>query len=98
MTPYDEIGSRTRQAWLRTGLGAAAVSLLLLRGLVIGGTQGWVMAVCLVPGVTFVTFTVIRMRGIEHGRSAPLPTSGVALTLVAVCGIALAAVVSLPGG
>ena len=95
---YDEVGSRTRQAWLRTGLGAVAVSLLLLRGLALGGAQPWVMAVCLVPGAAFVGLTAVRMRRIQHGHSPSLRTSTAGLVLLAVCAVALAAAASVPGG
>lgn len=94
--PYDEIGSRTRQAWLRTSMGATAVCLFLLRGLALSGAPGWVMAAALLPEVALVTVTVIRMRTIQHGPSAAAPVSLVMLTVVAVCGIAAAAAVPVP--
>ena len=94
--PYDEVGSRTRQAWLRTGLGASAVSILVLRGMVLGGAHPWVMASCLVPGAGFVALTVLRMQRIQHGQSPGLTVSTTALALAAVCGIAVAAAASVP--
>jgi hypothetical protein len=97
-SPYDEIGSRTRQSWLRTGLGAVAVSLLVLRGLALGDARPWVMAVSVLPGAAFVALTVMRMRRLQHGKSPGLPAVTTILAFAIVCGIAVAAAASVAGG
>jgi hypothetical protein len=69
---YDEIGSRTRQAWLRTSLGAMAVTLLVLRGLVLAGAATWVMVACLAPAIVVVTLAVLRSVRLQHGESTAM--------------------------
>lgn len=59
---YDEVGSRTRQAWLRTSLGVIVVSLLAERALMSAGQSGLVMAAALIPGVLGIAIIFIRMR------------------------------------
>lgn len=61
---YDEPGSRTRQAWLRTWLATLAVSALMLRGLAVTGA-GWLPAVVVLAGL-------VALGGIAMSRSARL--------------------------
>ena len=69
---YDEIGSRTRQAWLRTTLGAMAVTLLVLRGLALLDAAAWVMLACLVPVSIVVALAIRRSVRLQHGESEPM--------------------------
>lgn len=69
---YDEIGSRTRQAWLRTSLGAMAVTLLVLRGLALLDASTWVMLVCLAPAAVVVSLAIRRSVRLQHGESEPM--------------------------
>lgn len=69
---YDEIGSRTRQAWLRTSLGAMAVTLLVLRGLTLLEVTAWAMIACLVPAAVIVALAIRRSVRLQHGESEPI--------------------------
>jgi hypothetical protein len=91
---YDEAGARTRQAWLRTGLGVAAVSLLVERGLLVSGSPTWMRGVGLVPVVLLVALTLSRMRSIGGAEPPGLAGRAVALGLVGVFGLAAVAIVS----
>jgi len=66
---YDEVGSRTRQAWLRTSMTVIGVSLLALRGLVLAEAQTWALLLALLPAVIVITTAVIRMRKVRHAES-----------------------------
>jgi amino acid permease len=84
---YDEIGSRTRQAWLRTSLGAMAVTLLVLRGLALADAPAWVMIACLVPGIVVVMLAILRSVRLQHGESESMPgrmTVGLAMSVAAL--------------
>lgn len=69
---YDEIGSRTRQAWLRTSLGAIAVTLLVLRGLVLLEAPAWAMVACLAPVAVVMALAIRRSVRLQHGESEPM--------------------------
>ena len=66
---YDEIGSRTRQAWLRTSLGAMAVTLLVLRGLVLADAATWIMVASLLPAIAIVGLAIRRSARLQHAES-----------------------------
>lgn len=68
-TAYDEVGSRTRQAWLRTSMTVLGVTLLALRGLVLAGAQAWALLIALLPAVMLLTTAVLRMRQVRHAES-----------------------------
>ncbi len=70
-SPYDEVGSRTRQAWLRTSLGLVAVTLLVLRSLVVGHAGVASLLLVLVPVTAFVAVAVRRMATLAHRESVP---------------------------
>jgi hypothetical protein len=92
---YDEPGTRTRQAWLRTCLGLLAVSLFIARGLALGHVPAGVVAVALLPAVVFLAMAVWRSAVIRPRDSAPLPR-GVPVASVLVLGaLALAALGSV---
>jgi hypothetical protein len=92
---YDEVGSRTRQAWLRTGLGSIAVTLLVERGLLIVETPLWLRVLALVPGSVLIVIAVARSLQIGHGESTGLPFR---LGLVILGGILILAVVGVAAG
>lgn len=89
---YDEIGSRTRQAWLRTSLGVVAVTLLTLRGLVVADADVLVLILAVLPATAFLSAAVIRSSRLQRGQSdaiAPRLVAGVvtALGLLTVVGL-----------
>ncbi len=98
VSPYDEVGSRTRQAWLRTSLGIVALTLLVLRSLVIGGAGLAPLLLSLVPVSVFVAVAVHRMSSLYRLESTPssravgLAASG---AVVALAVVALGAVATL---
>jgi len=88
---YDEIGSRTRQAWLRTSLGAVAVTLLVLRGLVLLDAPRSSMVACLAPAVVVVALAIRRSVRLQHGESRPMGRRlavGVVLSIAALSVVA----------
>ncbi|MBI1351033.1 MAG: hypothetical protein GC156_07940 [Actinomycetales bacterium] len=70
---YDEVGSRTRQSWLRTSLGVIVVTLLAERGLMVADQYGTLMFVALVPAAVALTVIVLRMRWLQAHDSDALP-------------------------
>lgn len=86
-TGYDEVGSRTRQAWLRTSLTIIGVTLLAERGLMLAGAHIWALLVALLPLVVFLGVAVVRMRQVSHGESVHAG-SGITVTVFsAVIGV-----------
>ena len=61
---------RTRQSWLRTGLGLVAVTLLLVRGLIVDDAPRWLALVAVVPGATAVALSVVRGRALAAASQA----------------------------
>jgi hypothetical protein len=92
---YDDVVGRTRQSWLRTSLGSAAVILLVERGLLISPSPAWVRWLGLLPAVLLVGVALLRMREIG-GKGAARPARlTVVVFAVGVVGLAAIAVVSL---
>jgi hypothetical protein len=85
---YDEPGTRTRQAWLRTSLTALGVALLAERGLVLAGAPRWVMALGLLPAIVVLGVAVIRVTQLREGHSDPARTLVVVAVIAAVMGTA----------
>lgn len=83
---YDEIGTRTRQAWLRTGLGVVAVTLLAVRGLVVADAGAPLLLAVVVPAVAFLAAAVVRSSRLQHGRSDPMARA-VVVTVVLALGL-----------
>jgi hypothetical protein len=96
-TDYDEPGSRTRQAWLRTALVVVAVTILIERGLAIRGMPPALGLVALVPAAALVAVAAWRSAELGPHHSAGPRTSAVALAAGAVLGLAVVAVVSVLG-
>jgi hypothetical protein len=94
-SPYDEVGSRTRQAWLRTSLGVVAVTLLVVRAMVIGGTGTGALLLALVPAGTFLTVAVARMAGLDGVASPGASRAVTWLTAASAVGLAVVGVVSV---
>lgn len=87
-TGYDEPGSRTRLAWLRTWLAALGVSALLLRGFIVSDA-GWVPIVALlVCLVVLAVVAVARSRRIRRRLSPPAPTLLLVAAVILVLAIA----------
>lgn len=85
---YDEPGSRTRLAWLRTGLVVIAVTLLVMRGLYLRGVPGWVVIAAVALAVAFAVLAVRRVARLGPHES-PGVTRG---TVLGVLGIVVAGV------
>jgi hypothetical protein len=92
---YDEPGSRTRQAWLRTSLGMLVVSVLVLRGMVLQGVPAVVVLVALLPAAVFLAVAVARTRSLGPTESEALRSPAGLLASAAVLGLALIAGVSV---
>lgn len=91
---YDEPGTRTRQAWLRTSLTALGVALLAERGLVLAGAPSWVMALGLLPVIVIVSIAVMRVTQLRAGHSDPARTRVVFGVIAALMGTALIGIIS----
>ncbi len=84
---YDEVGSRTRQAWLRTSLNFIGVTLLAERGLMLADASMWALLVALVPLIAFLAVAFVRMRQVRHAASGQA-TSVITVTVFsAVVGV-----------
>ena len=94
-TEYDEPGSRTRQAWLRSALGMVAVTVLVERGLAIGGMPALLGLGALAPAVAFVAMSVGRSAELGPGHSADAGRSTVVVTAVAVIALAVVGAASV---
>ena len=92
---YDEPGSRTRQAWLRTALGVAALTLLIERGLVVRGMPLLLGLAAIAPVVLLAALAARRSSELRPHRSAGPSRVEVQLTALAVLGIAVAAAVAI---
>ena len=85
---YDDVSGRTRQAWLRTSLGVAAVTFLLVRSLAMEGAGIGALFLAVVPATAFVTATVLRMTGLA--RRSGMPASARVLLACAAMVLAMA--------
>lgn len=87
---YDEPGSRTRLAWLRTSLATLAVCALLLRGLILGHATWIQLALVLACAATFGALAATRATQL-HPRTSPAPSgallAGSALVIVALAAL-----------
>jgi hypothetical protein len=78
---------RTRLAWRRTGLAAAAVTLLVARPAVVprAGPETWLIAAAgLVAWVALVAIGYRRVRGLRQGRPGRRAIPAYALIIVAL--------------
>ena len=92
---YDEPGSRTRQSWLRSGLGMVAVAVLIERGLAARGMPLVLGLAALLPAVVFVVMAARRSLQLGPHQSAGPDRATVVLTAVAVIALAATAAVSV---
>jgi hypothetical protein len=95
---YDEPGSRTRQAWLRTALGMVAVTALVERGLVVDALPAAMGILAVIPAVVLVGLAVRRSAALGPQESAGLGRVAVAVACLAVTGLSVAAVMAVLGG
>jgi hypothetical protein len=86
---YDEPGSRTRWAWLRTALVFVAVTLLVVRGLYLRGIPTWVLALAVALAGSFLALALRRAAQVGP-RESPGVGGG---TVLSVLGIVVAGVV-----
>jgi uncharacterized membrane protein YidH (DUF202 family) len=93
-SPYDEAGSRTRQAWQRTSLGLVAVTLLVVRSLVLDQVGPGPLLLALIPATAFLMVALSRMARLRHGESPPPPRWLVLAASAFVAGLAVAALAS----
>lgn len=92
---YDEVGSRTRQAWLRTSLNIIGVTLLAERGLMLANAPMWALLLALVPAIGFLVVAVLRSGELRHADSVQA-TSVVAVSIFsAVVGVLIIGVISI---
>ncbi len=94
---YDEPGSRTRQAWLRSALGMIAVAVLIERGLASRGMPLALGLAAVVPAVAFVVVAARRTFELGPRHSAGPRRLTVVLTAVAVIALAATAALSVVG-
>ncbi len=84
---YDEVGSRTRQAWLRTSLNIIGVTLLAERGLMLADAPMWSLLIALLPLIVFLGVAVVRMRQVMHAESVHATSAITVSVFSAVVGV-----------
>jgi|WetSurMetagenome_2_1015567.scaffolds.fasta_scaffold841614_2 hypothetical protein len=94
---YDEPGTRTRQSWLRTGLGLAAVTLLVFRGLILAGFPSPIVVVSVLPGVVVVAVAVARSLQLRPLGSPAISRRMVVVASGATVLLGVVALVSVAG-
>ncbi len=83
---YDEVGSRTRQSWLRTSLGVIVATLLVERSLLLAEHSLAVMLLALAPGLVALGVIFVRMRRLRvHESDAMLRAKGLLFALALLC-------------
>jgi uncharacterized membrane protein YjfL (UPF0719 family) len=92
---YDEVGSRTRQAWLRTNLGVLAVALLSMRSLLLADAPSWAIVACLVPAAAFTVIAVIRTMRVNHAESEHATAATGYSVVASVAGLVVIAVMAV---
>ena len=96
---YDEVGTRTRQAWLRTSLVIVVLALLAVRVLIVGGHPLAVVMLPVLPAAAMLTVAGLRSHRLRNHESEPVPRwmiavtvgGSVALAIIVVIGATLAA-------
>lgn len=92
---YDDVGSRTRQAWLRTSLNIIGVTLLAERGLMLANAPVWSLLLALAPLIGYLGVAVVRMRQVMSAESVHA-TSAITIAVVsAVFGVFTVGVITL---
>ncbi len=86
---YDEVGTRTRQAWLRTSLVVIVVTLLAERALIIGNQPWWVLALPLIPSAGLLAIAALRSHRLRRHESDAVPRVMIILTVSCVVTLAL---------
>lgn len=88
----DDAVHRTRQAWLRTGLGAAAVAALAVRSALLGDLNLPALVIAIVGATLLIGVGVLRgrqsRRAIDVSRAAAVLVA-VAIGLLAGAGLLL---------
>jgi hypothetical protein len=92
---YDDVVGRTRQSWLRTSLGSAAVILLVERGLVVSSSPLWSRWLGLLPAVLLLGVALMRMRELGRDGSGHSLRPTVLVFLAASVGLVAVALVSV---
>lgn len=92
---YDEVGSRTRQAWLRTSLTVIGVTLLGERGLMLASAPMWALLLALVPMVIFLATAVVRMREVRHAESVHATSVITVAVFTAIVGVFVVGLVAI---
>jgi hypothetical protein len=86
---HDDPAGRTRFAWMRTVLGALAVTALVERGLILRSADAWVLGLALLPGVALSAIAYVRMRVIAVGRPTAPSRRTMLVATAALGGIAI---------
>ena len=92
---YDDVAGRTRQSWLRTSLGSAAVILLVERGLLVSTAPAWLRGLGLLPAVLLLAVALVRMRQIGGGATAHPARRSILLFVAGVVGLTMVAAVAV---
>lgn len=98
---YDEPGSRTRLAWLRTGLATLAVCALILRGLILRQASWVEIGLVIASASALAAFALIRSTQLHPQKSsAPSPRllGGTAAAVVALALLGSALIASASSG
>ena len=95
---YDEPGSRTRFAWLRTALAFLAVSALMVRGLYVRHAPAWslVVVVALALAMSALALTRAMRLGPRESPSAPtwlIVSFATIIAVTAMCAAVLLGVI-----
>jgi hypothetical protein len=94
---YDEPGTRTRQSWLRTGLGLAAVTLLVFRGVILAGFPAAIVVVSVLPGTVVVAVAVARSLQLRPLASPAIARRMLVVASAATVVLGVMALVSVVG-
>lgn len=92
---YDEVGSRTRHAWLRTSLTAMGVTLLAERGLVLAEAPTVLLIAALVPAIMVLAVTIVRVGHLRPHDSEPASPTSIALVVIGAVGLAVFSLLAL---
>jgi hypothetical protein len=92
---YDEVGSRTRQAWLRTSLNIIGVTLLAERGLMLANAPMWALLVGLLPLVSYLAVAIVRMRQVMHAESIHATSAITVAVFSAVVGVFIVGIIAV---
>ena len=92
---YDEVGTRTRQAWLRTSLVIIVLSLLVARSLISAGHPPALVVLVVVPAAVLLAVAGYRTHRLRRHEREPLPGWMVSVTVGGSLALAVLVVVGI---